>query len=161
MCNTQQHLQGQAGNQCTASCAFLNLSAATPGSCSCTKLSLLSIFRLSQRWREQPTLQCNPSPAPHAHQGHLFPAGEPCHAEEHSGDGHKRLEGSDPHGCRWEKCSPQLSWPVPRRCPPQHRHNEGHKPLPSTRDLGAEDEVPVAGPSGKRCWLSLSAWRFA
>ena len=63
------------------------------------------------------------------------------------GGGHKRLEGNDPHGCRWEKCSPQLSRLVLRRCPPRHRHHEGHSPLPSPRDLGAEDEVPVAGPS--------------
>ena len=27
MCDTQQHLQGQASNQCTVSCAPLNLSA--------------------------------------------------------------------------------------------------------------------------------------
>lgn len=84
-CDTQQLLQDQAGNRCTEFCAPFNLSAATPESCSCTKLSLLSIFRLSQRWLEHPTLQQDPSSAQRAHQGHLFPSGEPCHAQEHSG----------------------------------------------------------------------------
>lgn len=96
--DTQQRLQGEAGNEGRASYTLLNLSAATLGSCSCT---LLSIFRLSQRCLEQPTLQRDPSPAPRAHQGHLFPRGEPHHAQEHSGRWPQA-----PGGCRWEKMEP-------------------------------------------------------
>lgn len=109
-------------------------------SCSCARFSLLIIFRLSQR-----SPQCHLSPAALAQQGCLVPAGEPCLAQERSGRWPQAAEGNS--CCGWEKCSAQ-----PRgRCPGHTffttRTTRGHKPLPSTRCLGAEGEVPKAGPS--------------